>query len=71
MLQSIWWSGQGLLHEQVSVKFDKRETLCILMQYDIELMYTFWTIAFKFIYILFYFTKWLWCGNLVLVDISL
>ena len=22
MCQSIWWSGQGLLHEQVSVTFD-------------------------------------------------
>ena len=26
------------LEEQVSVTFDKRETLCILMQYEIELM---------------------------------
>ena len=23
MCQSIWWPGQGLLHEQVSVTFDK------------------------------------------------
>ena len=34
------------LHEQVSVLFDKREALCILMQYEIELMYTFGTIVF-------------------------
>ena len=40
------------MHEQVSVTFDKREALCILMQYEIELMYTFGTIAFKFICIL-------------------
>ena len=39
-------SGQDLLHEPVSVSFDKREALCILMQYEIELMYTFGTIAF-------------------------
>ena len=71
MCQSIWWSGQGISHEQVSVTFDKREALCISMQYEIELMYTFGTIAFKFIYLIFSFTKWLWCGNLVLVDISL
>ena len=29
------------LHEQVSVSLDKWEALCILMQYEIELMYTF------------------------------
>ena len=34
------------LHEQVSVSLDKREALCILMQYEIELMYTFGKIAF-------------------------
>ena len=34
------------LHEQVSVSLDKWEALCILMQYDIELMYTFGIIAF-------------------------
>ena len=39
MCKSTWWSGQGLLHEQVSVAFDKKEALCILMQYEIELMY--------------------------------
>ena len=34
------------LHEQVSVSLDKWEVLCILMQYEIELMYTFGIIAF-------------------------
>ena len=36
------------LHEQVSVSLDKCEALCILMQYEIELMYlyTFGIIAF-------------------------
>ena len=29
------------LHEHVSVSVDKWEALCILMQYEIELMYTF------------------------------
>ena len=30
------------LHDQVSVSLDKWEALCILMQYEIELMYPFW-----------------------------
>ena len=34
------------LHEQVSVSLDKWVALCILMQYEIELMYTFGIIAF-------------------------
>ena len=34
------------LHEQVSVSLDMWEALCILMQYEIELMYTFGLIAF-------------------------
>ena len=34
------------LHEQVSVSVDKWEALCILMQYEIELMITFGKIAF-------------------------
>ena len=36
------------MHDRVSVSFDKSEALCILMQYEIELMYTctFGTIAF-------------------------
>ena len=34
------------LHEKVSVSLDKWEALCILMQYEIELMYTFGIIAF-------------------------
>ena len=32
---------QGLVHEHVSFTFDKREAFCILMQYEIELVYTF------------------------------
>ena len=39
------------------VTFDNREALCILMQYEIELMYTFGIIAFKFICIIFSFIK--------------
>ena len=34
------------LHAQVSVSLDKWEALCILMQYEIELMYTFGIIVF-------------------------
>ena len=30
--------GQGILHEKVSVSFDKREALCILVQYEAELI---------------------------------
>ena len=45
------------MHEQVSDTFDKREALCILMQYELELKYTFGIIAFKFICIIFPFTK--------------
>ena len=57
MGHSILGSEQGLLHEQVSVTIDKREALCILMQYTNELMYTFETIAFKLICIIISFTK--------------
>ena len=35
-----------ILHEQVSVSLDKWEALCILIQYEIELMYIFGIIAF-------------------------
>ena len=49
MCLSIWLSGYGLLHEKVSVTFDKRETFGIFMQYEIELMFTLGIIAFKFI----------------------
>ena len=45
------------MHYHVSVIIDKREALCIFRQYTIELIYTFGTIAFKFIYIIFSFTK--------------
>ena len=34
------------LHEQVSASLDKWEALCILMQSEIELMYTLGIIAF-------------------------
>ena len=34
------------LHEQVSVSIDKLGALCILTQYEIELVYTFEIIAF-------------------------
>ena len=44
------------MHEQVYVTFDKREALCVLMQYEIELIYTFGITAFKFICIMFSFT---------------
>ena len=46
MCQAILWSEQGLLHEQVSVSLDRWEALCILMQYEIELIYTFEITAF-------------------------
>ena len=55
--------GQDLLHEQISVTFDKREVWCILMQYEMELMYTFGTISLKFIFIiisLFYQLIMMW-----------
>ena len=45
----ILGSGQGFLHEQVYVTFNNRIVLWILMQYTIELMYTFGIIAFIFI----------------------
>ena len=45
------------MHEQVFVTFDKREALCILVQYEIYLMYTIGIIAFKFICIIFSFMK--------------
>ena len=63
MCQSIWWSGQGILHEQVSVTFDKREALWILMQNGIELIYIFGIKAFKFFCKIFSLIKWLWCRN--------
>ena len=46
MCQTILRLRQGLLHGQVSVSLAKREVLCILMQYEIDLMYTFGKIAF-------------------------
>ena len=54
------------LHEQVSVSLDKWEALCILMQFEIELMYTFGIIAFYFICTIFflpndhYVVIWYW-----------
>ena len=70
MYQSILWSGLGFLHEQVSVTFDKRETFGILMQFNIDLMYTLGIIAFKFICTTFSFIKdydvetWYWTAIL-------
>ena len=57
MCQLIWGLGEGLLQEQVSVTFDEREVLCILMQNEIELMNTCGTIEFKIICTIFSFTK--------------
>ena len=45
------------LHEKVSVSLDKWEVMRILMQYDIQLMYTFGMITFQFLCIIFSFTK--------------
>ena len=45
------------MHEQVSVSLDKWKALCILMQYEAELMYTYGIIAFKLICIIFSFTN--------------
>ena len=45
------------MHEQVSVSLHKLEALCILMQYEIEMMYTFGVIAFKIICTIFSFTR--------------
>ena len=42
----FWDQNKVFLHEQVSVSLDKWEALCILMQCEIELMYTFGIIAF-------------------------
>ena len=44
------------LHEQDYVIFNKREALCILMQYEIEMLYTFGITAFKFFHVIFSFT---------------
>ena len=46
------------MHKQVSITFDKRKALYILMKCEIKLMYTFGIIAFEFICIIFSFTKW-------------
>ena len=48
-----------------------RGNLCNLMQCEAELMYTFGTMAFLFICMIFSATKCLWCWNVVLVRISL
>ena len=45
------------LHEQVSVSLDKWEALCILMQYEIELMYTFGKNSILIHFTIFSFTK--------------
>ena len=71
MCQKCYDQNKVFLHEKVSVTLDKWEALCILMQYEIELMYTFGIITFYFICTIFSFTKWLLCWNLVMVRISL
>ena len=45
-VRQICDQNKVFLHGQVSVSLDKWEALCILMQYEIELMYTFGIIAF-------------------------
>ena len=50
-------STRVFLHEQVSVLLDKWEALCILMQYEIDLIHTFGIITFGLISIIFSFTK--------------
>ena len=50
------------MHGQVSVTFDKREALCILMQYEIELIYTCGITALKFIlYNVFFYVMTIMC----------
>ena len=56
-VRQLCHQNKVFLHEQVSVSLEKWEALCILMQYEIELMYTFGIIAFYFICIIFSFTK--------------
>ena len=69
MYQTILWPGQGILHEQVSVSIDRREALSILMQHEIELMYTFEAIAFNsFVWYFLLpsdrdFEIWYWSGS--------
>ena len=46
MCQIILWSEQGLLHEQVLSYLISGKLCGILIQYEIELMYTFGIIAF-------------------------
>ena len=57
MGQPIWVSGKCHLHEQVSVTYDKKEALRILMHYEILLMYAFRIITNKFICLLSSFTN--------------
>ena len=46
MCQQFGDQNKVFLHEQVSVSLDKWEALCILMQYEAELMYKYGIIAF-------------------------
>ena len=46
MCQIILWSERGLFAWTGFVLLDKWEALCIFMQYEIELIYTFGIIAF-------------------------
>ena len=45
-VRQICDENKVFLHKQVSVTLDKWEALWILMQYEIQLMYTFGIIAF-------------------------
>ena len=45
-VRQFCFQNKVFLHEQVSFSLDKWEAVCILMQYDIELMYAFGIIAF-------------------------
>ena len=48
------------MHEHVSVSLDKKKALCILMQYEIELTYTFGISAFDLYNIVFYQMIMMW-----------
>ena len=46
MCQKILHQNKVFLHEHAFVSLDKWEALCIFMQYEIELIYTFGMITF-------------------------
>ena len=45
-VRQFYDQNKVFLHEQVSASLDKWEALCILMQFEIELMYTFGILSF-------------------------